>query len=307
MQTSSIDDVLANDTASRLAVKNGGALQALEKAASVDVPPITPVDTIDKPQSQDIETEYQASDIKESPKENDKPIEAKQEKPVESNVDDYGNEKPTAKTYSEDEVNERINRAVRERLERAERNKAAQQPAPQQQTQTQPAEGEEWEGQLKSFIKNTLDEQKHMEAQRAYEAREQALAQEFDHKFRTGMERFGDFQDVVGKHPISDPMLLATRGLQDPASFWYAAAKKAPEELARIANIPDYYAQMREIGKLEERMRSAKPTTKAPRPIDRTSEDSNVETREPRAPTIEEMCQTFGQKKLAAQNAFKRK
>ena len=68
-------------------------------------------------------------------------------------------------------------------------------------------------------------------------------------------------------------MTLATRAMADPAAFLYAAAKRNPEELERISKLRDPYAQMTEMGKLEERMRRNKPTTNAPRPLSRTTED----------------------------------
>jgi len=70
-------------------------------------------------------------------------------------------------------------------------------------------------------------------------------------------------------------MILATRAIQDPASFIYAAAKRHPQDLERISKIRDPWAQANEMGRLEERMRVAKPGTKAPNPLSKTQEESS--------------------------------
>jgi hypothetical protein len=69
----------------------------------------------------------------------------------------------------------------------------------------------------------------------------------------------------------------------------YAAVNRSPEEIKRIANIADPYAQMVEMGKLEERMRKTKSTTKAPRPLSRTREDSSIAHKSDREPSIEDL------------------
>ncbi len=90
------------------------------------------------------------------------------------------------------------------------------------------------------------------------------------------MDRFTDFREVVGSQPIDDAMTLALRGMGDPSAFIYAASKRHPQEIERIAKLPDPYARMVEMGKLEERMRRNKPSTKAPRPLGRTKEDATT-------------------------------
>ena len=96
-------------------------------------------------------------------------------------------------------------------------------------------------------------------------------------------------------------MTVATRSLKDPAAFIYAAAKRNPEELARIANLSDPYAQMVEIGRLEERMRKNKSTTSAPKPLGRATDDGLVRHKkaEPKEPSIEQMIAQSEAKRMA--------
>ena len=108
------------------------------------------------------------------------------------------------------------------------------------------------------------------------QAQEQQAEQAFRQKFTQGMERFSDFREVVGKLPMHDDMTMALRGMNDPTAFIYAAAKRQPGEIERISKLPDPYARMVEMGKLEERMRRNKATTKAPRPLGRTKEDTTA-------------------------------
>ena len=226
------------------------------------------------------------------------------ETPESQDFDEYGNDKPSAKTYTEDEVNERINKAVRERLERLQRNQ--DQPSAQavsQQTQQgfeyNPDSAESWQSQLEQFVESTVTKMTQKQ-QRAHEEQRERLAQdEFEQKMYKGMGKFNDFTDVVSGQPITDAMVMATRGMQDPASFIYAASKRAPQELARIANIPDKYAQMMEMGKLEERMRKSKPGTNAPRPVSRNQEDMGMPHKETKEPSIEDLIAKSDSKRRA--------
>jgi hypothetical protein len=143
----------------------------------------------------------------------------------------------------------------------------------------QNAEGD-WQQQLGAFIKQTVNSMTR-EQQEAQSRHEEAQVQsEFEGKFRDGMSKFNDFTDVISSLPfqISNPMTLATRAMENPAAFLYAAAKRNPQELERISKIRDPYAQMTEMGRLEERMRKNKPTTKAPRPLGRTPADAHTAT-----------------------------
>jgi len=121
------------------------------------------------------------------------------------------------------------------------------------------------------------------------------------------MDKFSDFKQVASSAKMSDAMTIATRAMKDPAAFIYAAAKRAPKELERIYNIPDQYAQMVEIGKLEERMRSKEPVSRTPRPIGRSPEDGNLILKDEKAPSIEELIQRAETKKRAAMNVNRRR
>ncbi len=198
----------------------------------------------------------------------------------EPDYDDYGNAKTPSKTYTEEEVNERINKAVRERLARGDNKN--QQPTQQQVAQqTQgfeynPDSEESWEGQLERFVEKTVSKIGQKQAQQQQQARDEQVQADFEDKFTRGMSRFGDFRDVVGAQPVTDPMTYALRGMPDPAAFIYAASKRHPQELSRISQIQDPAAQIMEMGRLEERMRKAAPGTKAPKPISKTRDDGGM-------------------------------
>ena len=220
-------------------------------------------------------------------------------------VDDYGNEKPEPKTYSEDEVSERINKAVRERVARMERNTPQPEP-PQQQAKPEfeyNAESEEsWQNQLEGFVEQTVSKMSSRREQQQQQAREQQAHNEFESKFHEGMSKFSDFTDVVGSHNVTDAMTIATRAMNDPAAFLYAASKRHGSDLKRISEMPDQYSQMVEIGRLEERMRKSKSNTKAPAPVSKTRSDSSMPTASSKEPTIEDMIAHADAKRLALRN-----
>lgn len=200
-------------------------------------------------------------------------------------VDEYGNKK------------ERMSKGMRERLERKDKqyqkeieNRDRELQTLRQQLQNQGASKEVqqavkdfkynpdtevgWEQQLSDFVKQTVNNMHADEQNRQKQAREQAAHREFAAKFTKGMERFGDFREVVGSQPMDDAMTLALRGMADPAAFIYAASKRNPQEIERISKLADPYARMVEMGKLEERMRRTKTVTKTPRPLGKTKEDT---------------------------------
>lgn len=229
---------------------------------------------------------------------------------IKAEVDDYGNQKVAPRTYTEDEVNDKINQAVRERFARFERNNPGATQAEKQQVQQATNAGfeynadsqESWQQQLKSFVKQTMYEEHQEQSHRAQQHKEQMAHAEFEDKFTRSMGKFNDFRDVVGKQPISDTMLLATRSMQDPAAFLYAASKRAPKELERIARIADPYSQIAEMGKLEERMKQSKATTKAPKPLSKVEADVPIAHKAYVKPDIDELIRQSTAKKLAQQN-----
>jgi hypothetical protein len=292
-ETSNIDDLLVS-------------------SATPSTPP-TPESAYDEPKEVqehdygDIESPEQDARDLEAPQEvPDEPEEEKPEK-KEPDYDDYGNTKTPSKTYTEEEVNERINKAVRERLARG--NAQNQQPTNQQiEQQTKsfdydPDSNDSWETQLEQFVEKTVSKIGQKQAQEQQRARDEQVQAEFEDKFTRGMSRFSDFREVVGAQPVTDPMTYALRGLSDPAAFIYAASKRHPQELSRIAQIADPAAQIMEMGRLEERMRKTAPGTKAPKPVSRSRDDAAMPTtQKKKEPTIEELIAKSEAKKRAILN-----
>lgn len=224
------------------------------------------------------------------------------EEAVSNEIDEYGNEVEPSKTYSEAEVNERINQAVRDRLARLERNQGQQQAA-QQATkegfQYNEQSNDSWEVQLEKFVEATVNKLGQKQAQQMRQEAEAKAQFEFEDKFKSGMSRFPDFIEVVGKQPFTDPMVIATRGMKDPSAFMYAASKQAAAEIQRISKIGDEYAQMVEMGKLEERLKKNKAASSAPKPVSRIKEDVAVAHKDDKTPSIEDLIARSDAKRKA--------
>lgn len=243
-------------------------------------------------------------DEKQEPKELEKEQESQE-------YDDYGNEKPKPRTYTEDEVNERINKAVRERLSRG--NHQEQQQVQQAQNQVEKNfEYDEnsdvpWQQQLETFVERTVTKMTQKQHQQQEHQVEMQAQQEFRDKFSRGMDRFNDFVDVVSSQPVTPAMTAAMRGIEDPAAFIYAASKRHPQELQRISGLRDPYAQMVEMGKLEERMRKKPQGTNAPKPVSRTREDGQFKEKPKNedGDTIEMMIKKSEASKLAKIRAIR--
>lgn len=189
-------------------------------------------------------------------------------------VDEYGNEIPSARTYTEEEVNN----MMRERFSRSSMANLSQQQQSQVQNAAQgfqpdPNSEETWEQQLKSFVKNTINEISHENETKAWQEQESAKQAEFESKFTTGMNRYKDFHAVVTKVPLTDAMMLAIRDMKDPAAFLYAAAKTQSGELNRIKALGDPLSQAVQLGQLEEKMKKAKNLTKTSQPLSPTKGD----------------------------------
>src|SRR5882672_2128811 len=186
----------------------------------------------------------------------------------ESIQDDYGNEIPKQqpRTYSEEEVQAMI----RDRLSRGRHSE----PAPQPQVQNTPdgfayneSSDKPWQQQLEDFIGATLEKRERTNREQMWRHQEQQTQAQFEIKFNQGAAKYGDFEKVVMDKPITPAMMRAARGMSDPAAFIYAASKIQPQELSRIAQLPDPVQQALEIGKLEERMKKAKTVSSAPKPV----------------------------------------
>lgn len=181
----------------------------------------------------------------------------------EAAVNEYGEEVKPERTFTQSEVEAMI----RDRISRVKQPTAPGQDNVQTPQPNSP-EGDDWAQQLETFIDQTLEKRQQRIEQTTWQQQQQEAQAQFEIKFNQGASRYSDFESVVMGKPLTPQMVVATRGLQDPAGFIYAAAKHQAGELERIAKIPDATTQAVEIGKLEERMRRAKSTvSNAPRPI----------------------------------------
>jgi hypothetical protein len=284
--------------------ENNGNIDHLLTGVKNEIQPEAPENQTDEePVLAEAETDdYEVAELSPSEEESEK---------IEQTEDEYGNTKDSEKRYTETEVNERINAAVRERLARVERNIPAENAQIQKQTKDgfeyNENSNETWQQQLESFVEQTVSKMGQKQSEQARLAKEQQAQSEFEIKFQTGMSKFKDFIEVVQQMPFTDAMTLATRSMKDPAAFIYAATKRAPDEIKRIAAIPDQYAQMVEMGKLEERMRKTKSTTNAPRPLSKTKEDAISKPKAEQGNSIEDQIYRSEQKKLAQLNARRRR
>jgi hypothetical protein len=207
-----------------------------------------------------------------------------------SPIDEYGNPVEKPRMYTEEELQQRI----RERLSRGKH----QEPVTQQQVNQEaknftpdPNSDESWEVQLEAFVERTIDKRQKKLSEQEWQAQEQARQSEFEDKFTSGMGKYQDFHQVVSKVPITNGVMLASRALDNPAAFVYAAAKLHPQELERISKISDPYAQSAEVGRLHERMVKARnAVSKAPKPIEAPKGDvpQNSYTRPPLEALIEQ-------------------
>ena len=232
-------------------------------------------------------------------------------------IDDYGNKKPVD--------NEVIRERLRKQAESMKRQHQAeidalrvQLTANQQYANKPSTEGfqydensnQTWDQQLRHFVEHTVTSMSHRQNQEAQQLRDIQIQTEFESKFRDDVVRFNDFEEVIASvgAPITDPMIYATRGMNNPAAFLYAASKRAPQELQRISKINDPYVQVAEIGKLEASLRQTKPATKAPRPLGRSQDDSGefFKAKVKKEPTIEERIAEADAKKRDRMNQRKR-
>ncbi len=212
-----------------------------------------------KPKEEQSEPMLDVHEAEPEPQEPEPQVPAEPE-PEAVKTDDYGTpvDEPKERIYTESEVQQMI----RDRLSRVK-----QEPAPQPQQETT-LENDNWESQLESFVEQTLTkrEQKMQKQHWQQEAAQQQA--EFEIKFNKGASKYADFEQVVMGKPLTPQMVIATRGMNDPAAFIYAAAKTQANELDRISKIGDPMTQAVELGKLEERMKiSKKNVSQAPKPI----------------------------------------
>lgn len=280
MSISSIDDLLMGTGNSQQATTP----EHKDKQEKADIEEM-------EPETPEYETDDSPSETPDADDEGEGKLEGKAEGKDESDdegfeEDEYGNKK------------DRMSKGMKDRLDRKEKQhqrEIEQRDYELQQLRSQlsnqgassqvqkaaadfeynPNDETSWQQQLTDFVKQTVKGMHTDEQQKTREIEEQTAQREFQQKFTKGMDRFGDFREVVSNQPIDDAMTLALRGMSDPSAFIYAASKRQPGELERISKLRDPYARMVEMGKLEEKMRRNKPTTKAPRPLGRTREDAS--------------------------------
>lgn len=249
-----------------------------------------------------LETESSYSEPEESHSE---PKEEAQEK-TESSLDEYGNQSSKEeKLYTKEEVNA----MVRDRLSRGHHGQQQNQQAEQQPQGFEYKENEagDWQQQLEAFTEQVIAKREQKLIQQQQQYREQMAQQQFQAKFEQGIEKFSDFAEVVDTTKFTDAMVLATRGLNDPAAFVYAASKRAPQDLERIARINDPYAQMMEMGKLEERLKKAPPVSKTPKPSTKIKEDLTIPHAGDKKETIEDLIAEANNKRLHLINSQRRR
>jgi len=224
----------------------------------------------DAEDSEDSEKE-EAEEEKSSQEEKEEMTQETSEK--EDEVDDYGTKVGKKKLYTEDEVQ----RMIRDRLSRG-RNA----PAPTAEVQAaakeftpDEASPDSWETQLEDFIETTISKREQKAKETQWQEHERTQQIEFEEKFTSRMAKYKDFEAVVANKPITNAMMMATRSMEDPAAFIYAAAKNHAKDLDRIAKIQNPLAQGVEIGRLEERMKKSRNLPSSPKPAKVISGDSS--------------------------------
>lgn len=223
-------------------------------------PPVEPTLEADTPITHpEPQVDAQPIEIKDEIKEESPVIDESKEN--DSSIDEYGNPVEKPRTYTEDEVNS----LIRERLAR---NKQPENFKPVVEKTSSPEESQDWEKELENFIDKTIQKRDEKSARDKWEQQESIKQADFEARFTTGMKKYSDFHQIVAKQPITDSMMVATRGLENPAAFLYGAAKLHPEELQRISSIPDDATQAMEIGRLHEKMiKNSRLTSAASKPI----------------------------------------
>jgi len=237
------------------------------------------------------------------PKEPEKPDDSVENKSDSSEIDEYGNKIQKGRMYTEEEVQQKI----RDRLARGHHAQQPQPQVPQQQNQQRqqasegfeadPDSNESWEMQLEAFIDRRLETREKNSQREQWERQEQIKQSEFETKFTYGMEKYDDFQSVVGKLPITDSIMMATREMKDPAAFLYAAAKTHPAEIERIASLHNPIHQATEIGRLEEKMKKARNISNSSRPLDNTKSDFSSEKVAPKR-SIDDLIVKHAKRKI---------
>lgn len=241
------------------------------------------------------EADDEEAKVSEKPRETDKkdseeplPLAAKTE------TDEYGLEFPKPRMYSDEEVQ----MILRDRLSRGIHAQSQQQTVQQsaQDFKVDPANEDDWQAQLNAHIDQRLAAKQTQSQQQEFQRKEKEVQANFEAKFTTGMQKHQNFTDVVGKLPITDSMMMALRGHENPATFLMAAATFHPDEVKRIANLPDPLQQAAAIGQLDERMKKAKGVSRTAAPLKTTTGD--MPTKYVRTQSIDDKIQSHAKQKV---------
>lgn len=239
---------------------------------------------------------------------------AKQEETLEN---EYGLEVEAPKTYSKAEMDEYANRLMRDRVARFERNQQQAQ-SPTQQQQVQAAQqgfqydensNQDWQQQLETFVMQVADKREQSREAQFQKAVEQESMQRFETKFKQGMDKFNDYHTVLAGKQVTDAMLMAASEISDPAALFYAAAKRMPDELAKIKDIKNPYAQAMAIGQLDAKLRKESvKVSNAPKPISPSKADSTTvyAPKEKSSNELDDMLVSDNKKRVAQLNARRR-
>lgn len=187
----------------------------------------------------------------------------------EAHLDEYGNEVEKPRLYTDEDVQ----RMIKERLQRGQMQQAPEVQQAAKDFQADPNNPEDWEVQLESFIEKTTQKLERKKQTVAWQEQEREKQANFEVKFTSGMQKYKDFKETVGKMPVTDSVMMATRDMKDPAAFLYAATKLHPEDFRRIAEMKDPFSQAVEIGKLDEKMRKTRAISNAAPPLAPTKGD----------------------------------
>lgn len=232
----------------------------------------------------------------------------------EERTDEYGNPLPKPRTYTEEEVNEMMRKRFNRGAFKEQQGAAPQveQQYSQQEVQNaqkagfeyNPDSTDDWQVQLDKFIRHTISSVRHEEQAKVQQAQAKAIAAqeaqkqaEFEAKIFADIPNYPDFEKVMTNQPITDAMMYGIRNLNKPAAFLYAAAKRASDELARIAKIPDAYEQIAEMGKLQAKLsKPHKKSTNAPRAMER--DRSDVSDKTPAKVSIDHLIASDAEKRV---------
>lgn len=273
MEAKNVDDILVKDMQNQQAPVQPAPQPPAEPPASEPAPPPVPAPEEAKTEPEAApEVPRGTNEQKESA-----PAPDQTENKQNPNIDEYGNPVEKPRTYTEEEVQ----RMIRERFNRG---RHADQPPPTpahvqeaaKDFKADPDSEQSWEVQLNNFIDKRLETRQAQLKQQEWQQQEQQKQADFEVKFNAGMNKYPDFENVVSKvaPSITPSMMLATRSLENPAAFLYAAAKLHPGELDRISKLGDNFVQAAEIGRLHEKMvKQRTGVSLTPKPIDAPKSD----------------------------------